>query len=70
MTEQLKLEAGVKPGKSTTEFWMAVAAPLVGALLWFRSAEDPEAREFAQTLMVTALAAYPVSRGIAKAGPA
>lgn len=49
---------------------MAVAALLVGALLWFRSAEDPEAREFAQTLMVTALAAYPVSRGIAKAGPA
>jgi len=68
--EDVKLEAGVKPGTKTTEFWMAIGSLVVGALIFIRSAEDPEAREFAQNLMMTSVAAYSVSRGIAKAGPA
>jgi hypothetical protein len=57
----------VKRGVETTEFLMSMAALIVGAVLTLKS-EDAEARELGRQLMLVAVAAYPVSRGMAKIG--
>ena len=60
----------MKPGWQTTEFWLSVAAALVGALI--ASGAIPEEGVIGQILGVVAMAlvalGYSISRGLAKKG--
>ena len=60
------LEAGVKPGKTTTEFYVTILSLLIGGVLLIKG--DPTMREFAERLILFAAGGYTLSRGIAKAG--